>query len=263
MKCNISFFFTTFYDMIFIYYQIKLGDKMKLAICDDDCQELQYISGLMDEYSSRGSAQEKIEFHMELMSYIERGIYFDIFLLDIIMPIINGIELATEIRKKNHVAKIIFLTSSPEFAVDSYSVGAFNYLLKPTQKDKLFSVLDKAGSEICRQPQQSIVVKTQTCLIKVFLHEIVYVEVIGRTLYFHQKNGEIIESTSTIYQVEDVLLTNKIFIKPHRSYIVNLDHIKNLSQDGFTMTNNQFIPVSRNVFKEVKQAYINHSFKDD
>lgn len=238
---------------------------MKIGICDDDNQELLHISRLMDEYSSCSSAEEEIDFHsfgssIELISQIEAGKHFDVFLLDIMMPNINGIELAAEIRNKNHVAKIIFLTSSPEFAVDSYSVGAFNYLLKPIQKDKLFPVLEKASNEVCSHLKQSIVVKTQTCLTKIFIHEVVFVEVIGRTVYFHRKNGEVLESTSTISQAEAVLLIDKRFVKPHRSYIVNLDHIKNLSQDGLIMTSNHFIPVSRNVFKEVKQAYINHSF---
>jgi len=242
---------------------------MKIAICDDDNQELLHISRLVDEYISCGfekEKKEKIEFHcfwssIELITQIENGKHFDVFLLDIIMPNINGMELAAVIRSKNPFAKIIFLSASSEFAVESYSVGAFNYLLKPIQKDKLFSVLEKASKDICSSLKQYIVVKTQASLTKVFMHELIYVEVIGRTIYFHQKSGSVIESTSTISQIEAVLLIDKRFIKPHRSYIVNLDYIKNLSQDGFTMTNDRFIPVSRSVFKKAKQTYINHSFQ--
>jgi len=239
---------------------------MKIAICDDDKQELLQISRLVDEYLSCSIAEDKIEVFrfessMKLLAQIESGKHFDVFLLDVIMPNIKGIELATEIRSKNQVAKIIFLTSSSEFAVDSYSVGAFNYLLKPIQKDKLFSILEKACNNIYSDLKQYIVVKTQTSLSKVFLHELIYVEVIGRTIYFHQKGGATLESTSTISQVEAVLLIDKRFIKPHRSYIINLDYIKNLLPNGLTTTSDLFIPVSRNVFKEVKQAYINHSFQ--
>jgi DNA-binding LytR/AlgR family response regulator len=104
-------------------------------------------------------------------------------------------------------------------------------------------------------------VKTQTSLSKVFLHELIYVEVIGRTVYFHLKGGITIESTSTMSQVEAVLSLHKLFIRPHRSYIVNLDHIKHLSKDGFTTTSDLLIPVSRNAFKEVEEAYLNHSFQ--
>ncbi len=239
---------------------------MKIAICDDDKQELLQINRLVDECLSCVSAEEKIEVHsfgssIELIAELESGKHFDVFLLDVIMPNINGMELASEIRIKDQVAKIIFLTSTSEFAVESYSVGAFQYLLKPLQKDKLFSVFKKAYTDICCGLNQFIAVKTKTGLSKVFLHQLTYVEVMGRTVYFHQKGGVTIESTSTISQVEAVLLLDKRFVKPHRSYIVNLDYIKNLSRDGFTTINNVLIPISRNVFKEVKQAYINNSFK--
>ena len=238
---------------------------MKIAICDDDKEELLQISGLVDEYVSCDLTGNKLEVRsfdssMKLLSQIEKGQHFDVFLLDVIMPDINGIELATEIRSMDKVAIIIFLTSTPDFAVESYSVDAFNYLLKPIQKGQLFSVLDKT-CDIGNVRQQYIGVKTSNGLSKVFLHELIYVDIMGRTVYFHQKGKVTIESTNTISQVETILLTDKRFIKPHRSYIVNLDYIKNLSPDGFTTTCGMFIPVSRNIFKKVKQTYINYSFQ--
>jgi len=116
---------------------------VKVAVCDNDKQELLQINRLVDEYVSCGFAEGKIEVHsfersMKLLDQMESGEHFDIFLLDIIIPRLNGIELAAEIRSSDQVGKIIFLTSFLEFAVDSYSVGAFNYLLKPIKKDQLF-----------------------------------------------------------------------------------------------------------------------------
>ncbi len=241
---------------------------MKIAICDDYKQELLQISQFVDEYLSCRLTESQNEVRsfinsMELIAQLEIGKHFDIFLLDIIMPNINGIELADEIRKKDEVAKIIFLTTSSEFAVESYAVDAFYYLLKPINKDKLFAVLEKACHDSSGDPQPYIVIKTQSNLVKVFLHELINVEVVGRTLYFYQKGGETIRSFSTISQMEAILLKDKRFIKPHRSYIVNLDYIKKLSPEGITTTSNLFIPVSRNAFKEVKEAYINHCFQTE
>lgn len=241
---------------------------MKIAICDDDKRELLQIRQFVDEFLSCDFAEGKIEVYsfessLELIIQLESGKFFDVFLLDVIMPGITGMELAADIRSTDQVGKIIFLTSSPEFAVESYSVGAFNYLLKPIQKDKLFSVLGKAINDIYSGMKKYIIVKTQIGMFKIFMHELIYVDVIGRTIFFHQTNGTVIESISTISKVETGLLTDKRFIKPHRSYIVNLDYIKNLSQDGFTTTSNQLIPISRNVFKEVKQTYINYSFQEE
>lgn len=240
---------------------------MKIAICDDDQQELLYITQLVNDYLNcnfSGPLEvHKFERSMELLDQIERGHHFDIFLLDVVMPHMNGIKLAMHIRSTDEIAKIIFLTSTPEFAVESYSVGAFNYLLKPIQKNRLFSVLEKACSHTGTDLKPYIVVKTQTSLCKIFLHELVYVEVIGRTVYFHQKNGIMLESTITISQVEAILLVHKSFIKPHRSYIVNLEYIKTLAPATLTTLSNQSIPVSRTAFKTVKQAYIDYSFEEE
>lgn len=240
---------------------------MIIAICDDDNQELLQISRLVVEYLDCGFVESNFEVRnfgssIDLLAQLETGKHYDIYILDVIMPNMNGIELAAEIRSRDQVAKIIFLTSTSEFAVDSYSVDAFSYLVKPIHKDRLFSVLDKACRDIRSGLKQYIVVKTQSNLSKVFLHELVYVEVLGRTVYFHQNGRMTLESTTTISQVEASLSVDKHkrFIKPHRSYIINLDHIKHLSQDGLTTTNGILIPVSRNVFRGVKQAYINHSF---
>lgn len=241
---------------------------MKITICDDDKQELLQLRQFVDEFLSCDFEEGKIEVHsfqssLELIKQLENGKYFDVFLLDVIMPGITGMELANHIRNTDQASKIIFLTSSPEFALESYSVDAFNYLLKPVQKEKLFSVLKKAINDIYIGTKKYIIVKTQIGMFKIFMHELIYVEVIGRTIFFHQTNGVVIEGISTISKIEVDLLTDKRFIKPHRSYIVNLDYIKNLSLDGFTTTNNQLIPISRNVFREVKQTYINYSFQED
>lgn len=241
---------------------------MQIAICDDDKQELLRIRRLVDEYLNSNPKDNKIEVssfesNMKLLALIEGGKHFDLFLLDVIMPNINGINLASEIRNRDQVAKIIFLTSSPEFAVESYAVDAFSYLLKPIQKEKLFSVLEKVCTDMCSSQKQYILVKTHTCLSKIFFHQLIYVEVMGRTVSFHQKNGTIIESASTISQIESVLLSDNRFIKTHRSFIINLDYVKNLSPEGFTLTSDKLIPVSRKVYKEVKQAYINYCFQED
>ncbi|MEG1859674.1 MAG: response regulator, partial [Christensenellaceae bacterium] len=84
----------------------------------------------------------------------------DIILLDILMPGITGIAAAQEIRKYNKTAKIVFLTSSHEYALDSYSVKAAGYILKPIMEDKLFACLDDLASEINIEKEKFITIKT-------------------------------------------------------------------------------------------------------
>lgn len=236
---------------------------MKIAICDDDSKAMLRIQQYVNEYINSSLLEVRVGVFAfknseELLNQVENGCWFDMYLLDVIMPNINGIELAMKIRKIDQVAKIIFLTASSEFAVKSYSVSAFDYLLKPVKRVTLFSVLEKAYNEINDKLNEYILIKTQNGFSKLLFHEIIYIEVIDRVIYFYQKSGLIAESNTTIAKVEGALLADNRFIKPHRSYIVNLQYVMTLEKGGFIMTNNQFIPIARATFKEVKQSFLNY-----
>ena len=107
---------------------------IKIAFCDDDMEVLHQMNELLDRY--RVERNEDITYvafqsPFELLTEIEKGIRPDILFLDVVMPGQNGMDVAKEIRQYDTNMKIIFLTSSPEFAVESYSVGAYFYQLKP------------------------------------------------------------------------------------------------------------------------------------
>lgn len=117
---------------------------MKIAVCDDNENELTRIKELLDAYASRNNQNFIIKCFsssVELASTAEFEKY-DIYILDIIMPVMDGISLAREIRTFDKSSPVIFLTSSPEFAVESYTVKAFNYLLKPVDKIHLYNTID-------------------------------------------------------------------------------------------------------------------------
>ena len=117
---------------------------MKIAVCDDDNLFVQQTGQAVQEWAQERELSASV-FSFDngdslLNAYAAEK--FDILLLDIMMPLFTGMELAHAIREIDAAAKIIFLTSSPEFAVESYEVKASGYLLKPLQKEKLHSVLD-------------------------------------------------------------------------------------------------------------------------
>lgn len=238
---------------------------MKIAICDDNSMELLQISRIVEEFidahlSERSITYSTFQNGADLLAAVEKGQVFDILILDIVMPVMNGIQVADEIRNKNTLAKIIFLTTSPEYAVDSYSVDAFYYLLKPVKKENLIPIMEKARMEIYDKLEKHIIIKSGTSISKIFLNEIEYVEVIGHTICFYLRNGGVVKNYGTMIEVEGELLTDKRFVKPHRSYIVNMDWVKSLLSEGITTAKGAHIPVSRNMYKEVKKAYIDYSF---
>ncbi|HCT64951.1 MAG TPA: DNA-binding response regulator, partial [Lachnospiraceae bacterium] len=114
---------------------------------------------------------------LDLLMAMENGLSYDLLILDVVMPLMTGIEVATEIRKKNNISKIVFLTSSREFAVDSYKVNAFYYLLKPIRKEGLIPILEKACADTADEKEKGIIIKCKTCLTKVLFHNLEYTEV--------------------------------------------------------------------------------------
>lgn len=123
---------------------------IQIAFCDDDQTVLDQLSALLEKYRAQRCVQiQCTAFHspLDLLAEIEKGTRYDILFLDVIMPAENGITAAKEIRQHDNVVKIIFLTSSAEFAVESYVVGAYFYQLKPIWEDSFFRLTDSVIAE--------------------------------------------------------------------------------------------------------------------
>jgi len=238
---------------------------LKIAVCDDDVSELSNIISIINEYKEINTFRYEITYTafqsaVDLIAAVESGIRYEIILLDIVMPLLNGMEAAKELRCHDQVVKIIFLTSSPEFAVDSYAVDAFYYALKPIWKDKLLAVLDKVFATIQSQNDPSILVKCKTGLTRIPLYLLEYAEVAGRTVYYHLINGIVLEETGVMAKLEQVLLTYPQFVKPHRAFIINLDCIDALTLREVKLSN-AAIPVAKANYTDLKASYIARTFQ--
>ena len=231
----------------------------RLAIVDDDPHSLSHMISLLEEYRLVGPFQFSYEsFHngIELVSFLEQGNHFDVYCLDIVMPAFNGIELGKEIREFDKSAQIIYFTSSPEFAFDSYSVKAFNYLLKPISADTLFSVLNDAFEQIQHHEEISIIVKDLQGIQKILLSNLVFAEAMGRKVQYHLSSGRVIECSGKFSEVCDTLLVHSCFLKPHRSYVVNMCYINTIENTELTLQDSASIPIAQGKSKEIKERYL-------
>jgi len=155
----------------------------------------------------------------DLISALEKGKRFDIYCLDIIMPGFTGIDVAKEIRAYDKTAPILFFTSSPEFALESYSVKAINYVLKPISKEKLFFTFDDMLAHIkVKKDEDAIVVKSNEGIQKILISNLIFAEVIGRNVLYHLLSGKVIKCTESFSHVCNNLLKYGCFIKTHRSF---------------------------------------------
>lgn len=234
---------------------------LHIAICDDDVLELTRISSLLNLYKQERHIYLTYKTYnnpTEMLADMNQNPY-DLLLLDILMPVFTGIEVAKEIRNFNNEVPIVFLTSSPEFALDSYVVKARDYILKPVSQNRLFSVLDSIFTEN-PEPMDGLSLKTQHGLLRIFFSKLSYVEVMKKQLYFHMSDGSIKNIPGSLSEYENTLLAHNEFIKVHRSFIVNLWYMNELTASGFISNTGDIIPISRLLYSKVQHAYIEQLF---
>lgn len=232
---------------------------MRVAVCDDDEREIEQLSRLIAEYRlSRGVVLECHFFcsSIDFLCDVKGGDY-DLILLDVVMPGVSGMEAAQELREKDRNVKIIFISASPEFAVESYSVDAYHYLLKPVDADSLFPLLDRLGKELSAQEEQGLVLKSREGVVRLPFAEIEFVEVINKKVLFHLTDGLIREVTAALSDLEGELLTRQEFIKTHRSYVVNLSCVQTIGGDCAMTRGGHGVPISRQRHNQVQNAYMN------
>lgn len=236
---------------------------MKIAVCDDDAQQLERITTLIEAYRCEHKVSltyQTFQSATELVHRAEGGTYGLLF-LDILMPGINGMQAAHEIRSFDASVRIVFLTSSPEFAVESYAVKAYDYLLKPVSREKLFSILDAVAAEE-QKPMEGLTLKTQGGMMRLLFSRLAFVEIMGKKLYFHLADGSIQEVTSSLASVEEALLARSEFLKVHRSYIVNLWQVSELGAKELATHAGKKVPISRLLSGKVREAYMKHLFHE-
>jgi DNA-binding LytR/AlgR family response regulator len=240
---------------------------LQIAVCDDNIDELSNIVQLINQYrTERHLDCEYAIFQngFDLVSALEKGKRFDIYCLDIIMPGFSGIDVAKEIRNLDKVAPILFFTSSPEFALESYSVKAINYVLKPISKEKLFftfdDILERMKSE---KKDASIVVKSNDGIQRILISNLVFAEVIGRNVLYHLLSGKVIECIDNFASACDNLMKYEQFIKTHRSYIVNMQYMDTIDNHHVTLKTLTRIPISQGKVREIKQRYLAYQMEGE
>ena len=239
---------------------------IKIAFCDDDMEVLHQMNELLDRY--RVERNEDITYAafqspFELLTEIEKGIRPDILFLDVVMPGQNGMDVAKEIRQYDTNMKIIFLTSSPEFAVESYSVGAYFYQLKPIWEESFFRLMDAVLAECEKKKKNSLILRSKDGLTRINLQQLEYCEVLGRKLLFHLENGAVLESAGSLDDLAGQLMQYSNFFRPHRSFLVNMEYIQNISSRSIKMVNDAEIPIPHGKCSEIKNTYMEYAFNGE
>ena len=232
---------------------------MRIAVIDDQPADRDYIAALVSRWAKdRDTAVTVIPFPSAeafLFAYSEDK-DFDILLLDIEMGAINGVELAKTVRAENDAVQMVFITGFPDFIAEGYEVSALHYLMKPVDRDKLFSVLDRAAVNLGKA-ERWILLPSGDGQTRVRLDRILYAEAFGHDLTVHTEDGDF-AFRKTIGAWEAELGPEAGLVRCHRSVLVNLRYVSKITRTDVVLDNGTALPLARNAAQAVNLAFIRH-----
>lgn len=236
---------------------------LHIAICDDQPQELETVVTYTKEYLETNliDAELRQYTHPDALLTACETERFSLYVLDIVMPMVNGIEMGREIRRTDREAQIIYATSEPSFALDAYAANPVNYLVKPIDKTRFFDSLALAISKLDLAEESTLTVKSNAGLRVVPLFTIVCCEYAGRAAQYTLADGEIITTRSLQQSFSEhiaPLLQNKQFLQPHNAFLLNMSRVEGFSKDGFTMRGGAVVPISAKQYSAVRDAYMDY-----
>ncbi|MBQ2271784.1 MAG: response regulator transcription factor [Firmicutes bacterium] len=234
---------------------------VKIAICDDEQLYLDETRTMLEQYAAIHEiaiTAEPFSNSSALLDRIEAGEHHDIYLLDIYMPGISGMSVATELRSLGVRSPIIFLTSSTEHAVEAFGVDATHYLLKPYSQKNFFGAMDKAMESISTHAEASIVLKVEGEYQNVPVDHILYCEADNNYQHLWMNDGTELMVRMTASELYDLLEGFGLFHRCGRAYILNLNHVQKVTTNSAVLKNGLELTLPRTAVSGLRSAFFDH-----
>ena len=228
---------------------------MKIAIVDDDKKVYEHLLALLSELLDCPSGIVFFPDGEQFLSAWEKGAY-DLIILDIFMQKLTGMDVARKIRETDPEARIVFCTTSNEFASESYEVNACYYLHKPFGRERVKAMLDRLNlAEVERL--RTVVLPDGNSVV---LSHILYADFGSHKTILHIKGDKDVIVRSPFSDIEPLLCAHPCFFSPCRGVVINLHEVRSQTQDTFTLSDGTRIPISRRRAKDVLEAYSSFRF---
>lgn len=229
----------------------------QIAVCDDERETGSRIRDLVESALREQGVDAAITVYQapsEVLADLRNNDRrYDLYLLDILMGDENGVELARALRSTGSRAKLIFITSSPDFWRDGYKVEASDYLLKPVDPVELSQVL----SRLLKGPDMVTLRLLSGGTVLLPADGICWAEAFDHTTQVHTATEDY-AVLGTLGEVAKNLPGEKFF-RCHRSYLVNLDRVAQVERTSLHLTDGTRIPVSRGNAQKIQEAIIRNA----
>ena len=229
---------------------------INIAICDDEKYILDKIKKLVFDFFHRKNVEITVSQFGSGEELLRHNKNIDILFLDIQMDGIDGMETARKMRSQNYKGYLIFITVLKEMVFQSFEVQAYDYLVKPIEEECFEKTMERLFSAMQNAKDASLLVQKGYESNIIAFDDIVFCEIIDSDISLHLKTEEVIDYYDSIENLETKL--DGRFFKCHRSYLINLSHLKSYKNGMAYMINDKQIPVSRLRSKEFSSVVLKY-----
>lgn len=242
---------------------------VQIALCDDEAAELKKTEELLGAYKQKHMNTdfiiERFESADELLCMVREGKYSPhLIFMDVYMPGETGesaplgIEAARQLHDMGNGAKLVFLTTSKEYALDAFEVEAFQYVVKPVQPDKLFPLLDRFWKDTEEGREKYMLLRVEGKIVKVPVKDVVYCEAQKKQQCIYLADGTELVQNLTMAKLYEMCSACQALMKVGASYIVHLEHIDSLNAREIQMDNGQKIYLPRGTYRCLREQYFDY-----
>lgn len=245
----------------------NVNTPLLIALCDDTKRDLKTNATLV----RRCLTQAGIDVHIEAFQHPDdllsarESKTFDLYLLDVVMPMLSGIELGKEIRRTQQMTPIIFLTTSNEFAIDAFAVDATHYLVKPFTEEQLAKAMERVFEKLKHIKKQFLTIKTLGGPLRsIAVDDINYIECHNHILSIHSQNEVVVEARRSLARLQEELetISPAQFLSPYKGYIVNMKKIALIEPRAVVLRCGFQVPLPRGAFRDFQMRYVSYQFNE-
>jgi DNA-binding LytR/AlgR family response regulator len=229
-------------------------DMLRIAVVEDEKIYQEQLLDYLQKFQKEHQLPMDVETFTDGDAFINKyDAQFDIILMDVQMPLMDGMSAAEEIRKVDSKVVIIFITNMAQYAIKGYAVDALDYVLKPITYYAFSERLNKAINRLGKREAEYLTVKVKNGYTRLDMSDIYYIESQGHKLLLITKDATI-EASGAIKELEKEL-NDEWFFRIHRSYLVNLAHVEGVKDKGVIVKGEE-LPISRANRKPFMEALV-------